>query len=255
MKVLIVEDELPAAKQLKKLVSAFRPQTQVLDILDSIETAVHWFSENPMPDLVFMDIQLADGLSFDIFKAVNISAPVIFTTAFDQYTLKAFKVNSVDYLLKPIEPEELQAAIVKFEQHYITSPAFDAPMLQQLLQTVNQPVYRTRFLIKLGQQLSFIQTTEVRYFFSANSLVYLKTQHNKKHLIDQSLDQLQHELDPKQFFRINRKAILCINGIQKIHPYFNSRLKIIVNPTPDFDLIVSRDRVGSFKNWLNGSTA
>ncbi len=254
MKVLIVEDEMPAAKQLTKLVKAFRPQTQVVDILDSVEAAVDWFSNHPMPELIFMDIQLADGLSFDIFNSVKINSPVIFTTAFDQYTLKAFKVNSVDYLLKPIEPEELQSAILKFEKHFIAPPSFNSPMLQQLLQSFQQPVFKTRFLIKLGQQLSFIETPEIRYFFSADSLVYLKTQHNKKHLIDQPLDQLQNELDPKLFFRINRKAILCINSIDKIHPYFNSRLKITVKPSADFDLIVSRDRVASFKNWLNGTT-
>ncbi|NRB48668.1 MAG: response regulator transcription factor [Saprospiraceae bacterium] len=255
MKVLIVEDELPAAKQLTKLIHAFRPQTLILETLDSVEAAVDWFSNHPMPELVFMDIQLADGLSFDIFSAVKITAPVIFTTAFDQYTLKAFKVNSVDYLLKPIEPEELQAAIVKFEERFMAPPSFDSPLLQQLLQSFQQPVFKSRFLIKLGLQLSFIETTEIRYFFSSDSLVYLKTQHNKKHLIDQPLDQLQHELDPKQFFRINRKAILCINAIDKIHTYFNSRLKVTVRPAADFDLIVSRDRVASFKNWLNGSTS
>lgn len=252
MKVLIVEDELPAAKQLNKMLHRFRPQTEVLDVLDSVDAAVHWFSGSPLPDLIFMDIQLADGLSFDIFKQVKVVSPVIFTTAFDQYTLKAFKVNSVDYLLKPIEPTELEAAIVKYEAHYISAPAFDPPMLQQLLQSVHQPVYKSRFLIKLGQQLSFIPTTEIQYFFSSEGLVYLKTQHNKKHLLDQSLDQLQQELDPKQFFRINRKAIICIKSIQKIHPYFNSRLKITVQPKPGFDMIVSRDRVASFKNWLNG---
>ncbi len=254
MKVLIVEDELPAAKQLTKLIQAFRPTAQILEVLDSVEAAVDWFSKHPMPELVFMDIQLADGLSFDIFASVEIRTPVIFTTAFDQYTLKAFKVNSVDYLLKPIEPEELQAAIVKFEERFIRPPSFDHPLLQQLLRSFQQPVFKTRFLIKLGQQLSFIETSEIRYFFSSESLVYIKTQHNKKHLIDQPLDQLQHELDPKQFFRINRKAILCIQSIDKIHPYFNSRLKITVRPAADFDLIVSRDRVASFKNWLNGAT-
>lgn len=255
MKVLIVEDELPAARQLHKLLDQFRPQTEILDVLDSIETTVDWFSNSPSPDLIFMDIQLADGLSFDIFKQVKITAPVIFTTAFDQYTLKAFKVNSVDYLLKPIEPEELQAAIVKYEAHYLAPPSFDVTMLQQLLHSVTQPGYKTRFLIKLGQQLSFIPITEIRYFFSSDSLVYLKTQQNKKHLLDQSLDQLQQELDPAQFFRINRKAIICIQAIHKIHPYFNSRLKVIVDPKTDFDLIVSRDRVASFKNWLNGTTS
>jgi len=254
MKVLIIEDELPAAKQLQRLIQQHRPQTEVLAVLDSVETAVEWLNTYPNPQLIFMDIQLADGLSFEIFKHVRINVPVIFTTAFDQYTLKAFKVNSVDYLLKPIDPEELQAAIGKFEQHYLQPQTHHPQIFEQMMRSVYQPTYKLRFLIKIGQQLSFIPTSQVHYFYSQDSLVYLKTQEDKKHLIDQTLDQLQQEVDPKSFFRINRKAIIRIEAISKIHPYFNSRLKLLVQPKAEFDLIVSRDRVNNFKQWLDGQS-
>lgn len=254
MKVLIIEDELPAAKQLQRLIQQHRPQTEVLAVLDSVETAIEWLNSHANPQLIFMDIQLADGLSFEIFKHVRINVPVIFTTAFDQYTLKAFKVNSIDYLLKPIDPEELQAAIGKFEAHYLQPQTHHPQMLEEMMRSIYQPAYKLRFLIKIGQQLSFIPTQQVSYFYSQDGLVYLRTQQDKKHLIDQTLDQLQQEVDPQSFFRINRKAIIRIEAITKIHPYFNSRLKLLVHPQAEFDLIVSRDRVNNFKQWLDGQS-
>lgn len=255
MNILIIEDEFPAAKQLQKLILRYKPKANILTVIDSVEMAISWFNTNASPDLIFMDIQLADGLSFDIFKHTKVNAPVIFTTAFDQYTLKAFKVNSVDYLLKPIEPDELQAAILKFEQQFAQVSTFDQALLQQLMQSVYKPTYKERFLLKIGQQLSFVPTTDISYFFSTDGIVYLKTQEGKKHLLDQTLDQLYRELNPTFFFRINRKAIIGIDAILKIHPYFNSRLILEVHPKPDFDLIVSRDRVGDFKNWLDGQAS
>ncbi|MEZ5039137.1 MAG: LytTR family DNA-binding domain-containing protein [Saprospiraceae bacterium] len=255
MKILIIEDEFPAAKQLQKLILRYKPKANILNVIDSVEMAVNWFNTNASPDLIFMDIQLADGLSFDIFNHTKVMAPVIFTTAFDQYTLKAFKVNSVDYLLKPIEPNELQAAILKFEQQFAQDSAVDQVLLQHLMQSINKPIYKERFLLKIGQQLSFVPTTDIAYFFSTDGIVYIKTQEGKKHLLDQTLDQLNQELNPAFFFRINRKTIISIHAILKIHPYFNSRLILEVSPKPDFDLIVSRDRVGDFKNWLDGQTS
>lgn len=252
MQILIIEDELPAARQLTKLIQKTRPQAEILPALDSIESAVAYLSDpDQAPNLIFMDIQLADGLSFDIFQQVKVTAPVIFTTAFDQYTLRAFKVNSIDYLLKPIEPEELSAALDKYENLYQSSPAISAELLHQLKNALTEPAYKERFLIKVGQQLIHLRTREVRYFFSEDSLVYAITEENRKHLIDFSLEQLEQLLPPSDFFRINRKIILHLEAIHKIYTYFNGRLKLELLPKQNLEAIVSRDRVPDFKNWLD----
>lgn len=249
---MIIEDEQPAAKQLAKLIQKIRPQAQLLSSLDSIESSVEFFATtSDIPDLIFMDIQLADGLSFDIFDQVTVQAPVIFTTAFDQYTLKAFKVNSIDYLLKPIDPEELGTAIEKYENIYQQPPALSPALLYQLKHALTEPAYKERFLIKIGQQLIYLRTEEIRYFFSEDSLVYAITVENKKHLVDFSLDQLEQVLSPHDFFRINRKIILHLEAIHKIHTYFNGRLKLEILPRQDLEAIVSRDRVPDFKQWLD----
>lgn len=253
MQILIIEDEQPAAKQLAKLLRQVRPQAQILPALDSIESAVDFLSApSTIPELIFMDIQLADGLSFDIFNQVQISSPVIFTTAFDQYTLKAFKVNSIDYLLKPIEPEELEAAMHKYENIYRPASGLSASLISQLKDALITPSYKERFLIKVGQQLIYLRTQDVRYFFSEDSLVYAITYENKKHLVDFTLDQLEQVLAPRDFYRINRKIILHLEAIQRIHTYFNGRLKLDLQPSPaDLNVIVSRDRVSDFKQWLD----
>ena len=198
-----------------------------------------------------MDIQLADGLSFHIFSQVEVNTPVIFTTAFDQYTLKAFKVNSIDYLLKPIEPDELTAALEKYEGIYLQKPILSPTLLTQLKNALIQPTHKERFLIKVGQQLIYLRTENIRYFYSEESLVYAITYKNKKHLIDYSLDQLEQLVPPKDFFRINRKIILHLEAIQKIYTYFNGRLKLDISPNQDLEPIVSRDRVSDFKQWLD----
>lgn len=252
MQILIIEDEQPAVKQLAKLIQKVRPQAQLLSALDSIESSVAFFKTTPVfPDLIFMDIQLADGLSFDIFNQIEVSAPVIFTTAFDQYTLRAFKVNSIDYLLKPIEPEELSAALDKYQNIYQQPPSLSPALLHQLKNALTEPVYKERFLIKVGQQLIYLRTEDVRYFFSEDSLVYAITIDNKKHLVDFSLDQLEPLLSPRDFFRINRKIILHLEAIHRIHTYFNGRLKLDILPKQDLEAIVSRDRVPDFKQWLD----
>lgn len=251
MQVLIIEDEQPAAKQLIKLLGEIRPGIQVLDVLDSIENAVRWFQAPPPLQLVFMDIQLADGLSFDIFQQVSIQAPVIFTTAYDQFTLRAFKVNSVDYLLKPIEPEELEQALVKYDRVFQPQVTYDRQLINQLIETVSQPRYKERFLIKAGQHISYISVSDIRYFYSDSGLVFAQTGTTKKHHLDYTLDQLQELLDPGQFFRLNRKIIAHVDAIRKIAPYFNSRLILDLHPSADFDVVVSRDRVNDFKQWLD----
>ena len=251
MNILIIEDEVPAAKRLAQLILRARPKAQICTTLDSVEIAVQWFQTHPAPDLVFMDIQLADGLSFDIFTQIQVSTPVIFTTAFDQYTLKAFKVNSVDYLLKPIDPEELEKAITKYEQHFQATPSYNQNTIQQIIQAMTQPEYKERFIIKIGQQLTYVTIDNIRYFYSEEGLVYARTGEAKKHVVDYKLDQLEGILRPTKFFRINRKVITNISSIGKISTFFNSRLKLELKPSANFDVIVSRDRVSGFKKWLD----
>ncbi|MEO1517570.1 MAG: LytTR family DNA-binding domain-containing protein [Bacteroidota bacterium] len=250
MKILIIEDEKPASKRLSKLIGECRPHSVIASIQDSVESSVEWFGQNPMPDLVFMDIQLADGMSFEIFNQVHIDAPIIFTTAYDQYTLRAFKVNSVDYLLKPIDEVELNAAFAKYEA-YFQSSQVPASSLTQLLQSLQKPTYKERFLVKAGQHLSYIFVTDIAYFYSKDGMVYTRMSDGRQHVIDYTLDQLEGQIDPVYFFRINRKIITCINAIGKIHTYFNSRLKLELCPGTEMDVIVSRDRVGDFKQWLD----
>ncbi len=251
MKVLIVEDEIPAAKRLRKLVSQYCPEATVMDVVDSVEGATQWLNTFEKPDLIFMDIQLSDGLSFDIFNQTEVVSPVIFTTAYDQYALKAFKVNSVDYLLKPIDPEELKVAFQKFRNLHQQSQEYDRTAIQNLITSITQKGYKERFLVKVGQQLNYIQTKDIAYFYSDEGLVYAMTISNRRHVLDYTLEQLMDVLDPKNFFRINRKIVVSIDSIHKIHTYFNSRLKLELLPRTDLEGIVSRERVGDFKAWLD----
>ncbi len=251
MRILIIEDEQPAAKRLANLIGEYRPQASILSMIDSVEGAVRWLRANPSPDLIFLDIQLADGLSFDIFHRVPVQSPVIFTTAYDQYTLKAFKMNSVDYLLKPIDPAELEGAFAKFDRFFGTKMGYDLSAIQQMIQSMAQPQYKKRFLVHVGQQMIYIMVDDIHYFYSEDGLAYAKTADNKKHLVDYTLEQLEEALDPKDFFRINRKVITHLHAIQKIAPYFNSRLKLELKPKTEFEVIVSRERVNAFKNWLD----
>lgn len=251
MQTLIIEDELPAGRQLQKLLMEMRPGIRVLSILDSVEGAVKWLRREKNPDLIFMDIQLADGLSFDIFSQVEISVPVIFTTAYDQYTLRAFKVNSIDYLLKPVEPVELEKALTKFDRLFGRRAYYDQALIDQLIQSVSQNDYKERFLVKAGQYLTYIQVEDIRSLYSEDGMVFALTGNGKKHPLDYTLEQLEKLLNPAVFFRTNRKVILHIEGIRKISPYFNSRLILDTNPPTGFDIIVSRDRVQDFKNWLD----
>jgi DNA-binding LytR/AlgR family response regulator len=249
MRVVIIEDEKPAARRLSRQVEELLPAVRILQVLDSVSSAVDWFESHSAPELIFMDIQLADGLSFDIFNQVSIEAPIIFTTAYDQYVLKAFKVNSIDYLLKPIDPEELKAALDKYEQ--LKRPSLQPELMQQLMESLTQKNYKERFLIKKGQQLAYIPVGEIAYFFSSDGLVQARDQKGKNHLLDYPLDQIERLVDPDLFFRINRKLIVELSAIQRIHTYFNSRLILDLSPPTDLEAIVSRDRVSDFKKWLD----
>lgn len=248
MKVVIIEDEYHAARRLTNLIQKIEPTAKIMASLDSVEESVEWWQQNTAPDLLFMDIQLADGLSFDIFKKVEINTPVVFTTAYDEYALQAFKANSVDYLLKPIDEEELGAAIKKFQE--IHSKSYDTFAVEELLRSVQKKEYAQRFLIKSGEQFLSLPIGEVAYFYSEDSLTFARTRQNKKHLIEYTLDDLYTRLDPTRFYRVNRKFILGIEAIKKIHTYFNHRLKLDMQPAYSEGVVVSRERVKGFKKWL-----
>ncbi len=253
MNVLIIEDEFHAAKRLKKILLELRSTIQILNTIDSVEDTVEWLQQSPKLDLIFMDIQLADGLSFEIFKQVELNTPVIFTTAYDQYTLRAFKVNSIDYLLKPIDQEELATAIGKFEE--LTTKAsslFDSESLRQILDTFrSNKTYKQRFLLKQGQAWQYLPVSDVAYIYSEESLTFAIDLQGKRHLINTSLDQLQEELDPNLFFRINRAQIIHIQAIKKVESWFNHRVRVYLQSDSSLEHVVSRNRVKKFKGWLD----
>ena len=230
---------------------------QKLDIsagvmLHSVEEAINWFANNIHPDLIFLDIQLSDGLSFEIFDAVSIDSAVIFTTAYDEYALKAFKLNSIDYLLKPIDEEELEVAVNKFRvrQAIPQNTAVDYNHIREMLAGTDGKSYKTRFTIKMGQHLKMINIEDVECFYSENKGTYLHTNDNRSYLLDLTLEQVENDLNPKNFFRVSRKHIIAIKAIKDIVVYSNSRLKIILPTYKEDEVIVSRDRVGDFKQWL-----
>lgn len=251
MKALIIEDEYHAAKRLKSMLSVIRPSIEIVGGLDSVRDCVSWFNENENPDLVFMDIQLADGLSFSIFQQVKITAPVIFTTAFHEYSLKAFKVNSVDYLLKPIDELDLENAIIKYENLNLNrSQAPDASISSVMQSFVDKKPFRERFLVKIRDKFIFILADEVAYFYSEESVSFLVTQQGKSFIFDNTLSQLEGELDPAKFFRINRKQLVHFSAIKSIVSYFNNRLKLDLQPKYKVEALVSREKVKDFKLWL-----
>jgi DNA-binding LytR/AlgR family response regulator len=256
MKVLIIEDELPAARRFRSLIEEIDPQIEILDVIDSVESAVKWLNHHQTPDIIFMDIQLADGLSFDIFEQVKIQSPVIFTTAYDEYALRAFKVNSIAYLLKPIDKDDLAESILKFKdlKNQFSQDNIHAINLENLLQSfkLNQKEYKNRFLVKLGDRLIPIADDEIAYFQADEKIVLLITTENKKYAIDFSLDWLEGQLNPAKFFRINRKFIANFRAIQSIHTYFNGKLKIYLSPEIKEEVTVSREKSNEFKKWLEG---
>ena len=254
MKVLIIEDEQPAAQQLKKILTQTDPSVSVIEILDSVESSVLWLRTFPAPDAIFMDIQIADGLSFDIFHHVEVTSPVVFTTAFDQYAIKAFKVNAVDYLLKPIDEDELGEVLDKLKKRKAAAsvPIDNSVFLKSLLQDFSKKDYKQRFLIKIGQNLTTVETEDIAYFFSEDGVCQFFPFSNRKHIVEHTLDELETLLNPKDFFRINRKFLINIKAIQKISPHFNSRLKLSLTPQYVDEVLVARERVNDFKAWLGG---
>ena len=250
MKTLIIEDEIPAAKQLTKMLLHHDPSFTVMETLDSVEGAVRWLRVFPAPDLIFMDIQIADGLSFDIFKQVNLTSPVIFTTAFDQFAIQAFKVNAIDYLLKPVDPDDLGRALNKVKG--ITSTATPAFSYDKLLQYFEKTTYKDRFLVKTGQHFVMLPIDEIAFFRSSDGLTQAYTHEGKKHFVEFTLDELERVIDPSAFFRISRSIIVSTGSVRAIHPHLNGRLKIDTHPKSPEEVFVSRDRAGEFKAWLGG---
>ena len=248
MKIIIIEDEKPASRLLKRRVEKLG--YEVAEMLHSVEESVAWLNANPNPDLIFLDIQLSDGLSFEIFNKVEINSAIIFTTAYDEYVLKAFKLNSVDYLLKPVDEEELKFALDKFEKLHQSQPKFDISEIKKLLVPDQKQTFKERFSIKIGNNIKIVEIDQIVCFFSENKASFIHTKENKNYLIDFSLEKIEEQLDPNKFFRINRGQIIAIDSIKEITVYSNSRLKIILNTYKEDDMIVSREKVSDFKNWL-----
>lgn len=251
MKVLIIEDEPHAAARLTDLVSKHIPTAQVLDILDTVKSAVAWFSKNGSPDLILMDIQLADGVSFEIFEKVKIDSPVIFTTAYDEYALKAFKVNSIDYLLKPIDEDEFVVAIKKHQSLKADDATASAlTRIGSAMQMLTKK-YKERFVTKVGEHLKFIDISDILFIYSEDKVTFCRSADNRNHIIDYTLDQVEELLDPALFFRINRKYIISIGAIVDMISHINSRIKLVLKGSTDQDIIVARERVQEFKTWLD----
>jgi DNA-binding LytR/AlgR family response regulator len=250
MRVIIIEDEVPAAKRLEKLLRSYKDDIEIVNKSDSIESSVRYLSAAQKIDLIFMDIQLADGLSFDIFEQVKITTPVIFTTAFDQYTLKAFKVNSIDYLLKPIDENELQKSLEKYQQLYSKTRTDFSDKIMKLVQDMNTVKYKERLLIKRGQQLSYLKIESTAYCFADGKLCYAVDFNGTKFLLENNLSQLEEQLQPDNFYRINRHLLVNIEAVKKVHTWLGGRLKLEVTPATTAETVVSRERVNGFKEWL-----
>ncbi len=256
MKIVIVEDEPLAVKRMEGLIREVAPEAEIMGKIDTVRAFVRWWQTHPAPDLLLMDIQLADGLSFEIFQQVDVKTPVIFTTAYDEYALRAFKVNSVDYLLKPIEQEELAKAIQKFrnQQQNAGLQSGASENLAKMLEEFGiKPVsYKNRFLIKQGGRFDVVETADIMYLYADDKVVFLITNQNRKYIVDETLDELEGKLDPRLFFRVNRKYITHLSAIERIEPYFNGRLRIWLKHRPsEEEVSVSRERADSFKTWLN----
>ncbi|MEM6965460.1 MAG: LytTR family DNA-binding domain-containing protein [Bacteroidota bacterium] len=253
MNILIVEDEIRAAQQVKNMLEHNFSDAHILEIIESVEDGVEWLANNTSPDLILMDIQLADGLSFEIFQKVKVEAPVIFTTAYDQYSIKAFKVNSIDYLLKPIQEDDLKFAIKKYKNLFAqkSSPIVDRLTIEKLINNLTEDKFRQRFVVKEGNSMTFVQVEDIAFFYSEDGISFLMTLHGKRYIVDMTIDAIEKDLSVRDFHRINRGQIVNIKSIEKIHPYFNHRLKLEIRGNKNHEFIVSRNRTSEFKGWVN----
>jgi len=256
MNILLLEDEEPAANRLKKMLKEIEPAALIPDNIVSVASGIKWLQQNPAPDLVISDIQLADGVSFEIFKQVPTLCPVIFTTAYDQYAIEAFRVNSIDYLLKPVKKEELATAIQKYKSLARSAQPVlpDIHKLLAAMRTTEPAKYKTRFAVKYGEHLKTISVEDIAYCYTEDKINFLTTKEGRRYTVDFNLDVLESMLDPHIFFRINRQYIICIHAIAEMFTYSKSRVLIKLNPPAKHETIVSTERSGEFKAWLGDNT-
>jgi two-component system, LytTR family, response regulator LytT len=255
MKALIIEDEDLAAQRLIRMLKEIQPDMELFGPLDSIDATLKHLQENNQYDLLILDIQLADGKSFSIFTKIKIQTPIIFTTAYDEYAIKAFELNSIDYLLKPIKKEKLASSLEKYntlKEYYKQNPFNEFTNLIKNLTLGKQQLYKTRFLVNGGNSLIPVMTDQIAYFFADDKVVFMVTKENKRFLINHTIEDLEEKLNPQEFYRVNRQFIVSISSIIKIHNYFNYKLKLDVTPNSNIEIIVSKARVGNFKDWMNG---
>lgn len=253
MKILIVEDEPLAAAQLAANIAGIKPDSQIMAVCDTVKSTVNWLQNNPAPDLSFFDIQLGDGLSFEIFEKVDFRQPVIFITAFNQYAIQAFKVNSIDYLLKPIDRNDLERALTKYDN--LLQPktsGITTQMLEEIISSLKKKPFKERFLVKVGTHLRIVETKDVLYFYSLQKGTYLKLNDGKDYLLDNSLEQVEEVVDTSTFFRINRRYLVSLKSITDVITYSNTRLKLKVQQPIDDEFLVAREKVKEFKEWLEG---
>lgn len=250
---VIIEDEIPAARLLHSMVVRLRPEWKVTVLPGSVEEAVLWFKENQHPDLIFLDIQLADGNSFDFLSAAHPSSIIIFTTAYDQYAIRAFTVNSIDYILKPVDENRLLDAITKYENLLGNNNWKSDDYLDTLLDMLHshEKRYRTRFLISGVEKFITLQVADIAYFYSENKITFAVTRSGQEHIVDLSLNKLVDQLDPDRFFRANRQVLLCIDAVVQAEPYFNGKMSVTVNPPYKGRITISEEKLTSFKMWLN----
>ena len=247
MKVLIIEDENPAAEKLQKELQQADPSIEVLAVLNSVKESVLWLKQSPMPDLLFMDIELSDGLSFKIFEKISITSPVIFCTAFDEYWQEGFEHSGIDYLLKPVREDKLVMALKKYEQlklHFSNG-------MQQLMQYTRQPGgYKKRFLVKRGGDYISIRTEDIAFFYATHKVICMIDNKNQKYILDQSLAEIEKQVDPTQFYRANRKYLLNQNAIKRIRSFPKSKLQLELEPAASEEIIISQENVAAFKEWM-----
>ncbi|MCB0806275.1 MAG: response regulator transcription factor [Bacteroidales bacterium] len=250
MKVLIIEDEEATARRLEKLLLDIDPAIRVIDIHDSIDAAVSWYKTNTHPDLVFQDIHLADGSCFEIFRQVRVDAPVIFITAYDQYAIDAFRVNSIDYILKPVKKEVLAESLNKFKRLHSQKPQHID--YEALAEKIRNKAYQKRFVVRYGQKIKAVDVNDIAYFYTDSGNNFFRTFENSTFPLDLSLDKLEDKLDPSVYYRINRQFIISIKAIKEMYTYSKSRVKIELDPPCEIDTIASTERSGDFKKWLAG---
>lgn len=249
MKVLVFEDEAPAARKITKLIKDYDPSIEILAVIESVADGHEWFANNSYPDLIFSDIQLSDSLSFELYKELQIKVPVIFTTAYNEYAIEAFNHFSIDYLLKPIKIEDLAKSIAKYKEFGVKN--YVPTDFEAILAQINGQNYRTRFLVSYRDGLIPIEASEIAYFHSEDSVTFLVKKDKKSYIINEPLDAIEKQLNPKVFFRANRKFILSAESVIKVEPYFNQKLIVKIDPATEQEIIISKIKATAFKNWLN----